>query len=124
MFCDFCGKEAECIQKRIGGQEFNVCEDCPVMNFTPGQIQIASMIDTKVQALSGAGCDDATIVDEMLDCDMPGVKLLMNTSRARWTNSTGVFRGSTATSELRACVARTESGSRRQRRRADSRAEA
>ena len=81
MFCDFCGKEAECIQKKIGGQEFNVCEDCPIMSFTPEQIQIASMIDSMVQALSGAGCDDATIAGEMLDYNMPGLKLLMNTSR-------------------------------------------
>jgi hypothetical protein len=28
------------------------------VNLTAEQMQIASMIDTKVQALSGAGCDD------------------------------------------------------------------
>jgi len=52
------------------------------MNFTPEQIQIVSMIDTRVQALSGAGRDDAKIVDEMLDFLMPEFKLLMNNSRA------------------------------------------
>ena len=30
------------------------------MNLTAEQKQIASMIDTKVQELSGAGCDDAS----------------------------------------------------------------
>jgi hypothetical protein len=49
------------------------------MNLTAEQMQIASMIDTKVQALSGAGCDDATILGEMLDY-MPGFKRLMDTS--------------------------------------------
>ena len=50
------------------------------MNLTAEQKQIASMIDTKVQALSGAGCDDATILGEMLDY-MPGFKRLMDTSQ-------------------------------------------
>ena len=50
------------------------------MNFTAEQIQIASMIDTKVHALSGAGCDDAMILGEMLDY-MPGFKRLMDTSQ-------------------------------------------
>ena len=52
------------------------------MNLTAEQIQIASMIDTKVQALSGAGCDDATVLGEMLDY-MPGFKRLMDTSHGR-----------------------------------------
>ena len=50
------------------------------MNLTAEQMQIASMIDTKVQALSGAGYDDATILGEMLDY-MPGFKRLMDTSQ-------------------------------------------
>jgi hypothetical protein len=81
MLCDLCGKVAECIKKEIGGQELNVCEDCPVMNFTAEQIRIAAMIDSKVQALSGVGCDDATIMREMLDYNMPEFKRLLNTSQ-------------------------------------------
>jgi len=26
--CDLCGKTAECLQKEIDGQEFDVCEGC------------------------------------------------------------------------------------------------
>ena len=50
------------------------------MTFTAEQIQIASMIDTKVEALCGAGCDDATILGEMFDY-MPGFKRLMDSSQ-------------------------------------------
>jgi ssDNA-binding Zn-finger/Zn-ribbon topoisomerase 1 len=78
MSCDFCG--TECLQKEIRGQEFEICEDYPVMNFTAEQIQIASIIDTDVQALSSVGCDDAMSVGELLDY-MPGFKRLMNTSQ-------------------------------------------
>ncbi len=81
--CDLCGKVAECIRKEIGGQELHVCEDCPVMNFTEEEIQIASVIDDKVQALSGAGCDDATIMNEMLDYNIPGFRQLLNDSHRR-----------------------------------------
>ncbi len=79
--CDLCGKVAACIKTDIGGQELNVCEDCPVMSFTSEQIQIASAIDSRVQALSGTGCDDATIMREMLNCDMPGFERLWSTSQ-------------------------------------------
>ena len=28
MSCDLCGKSAECLQKEIDGEEFDVCVDC------------------------------------------------------------------------------------------------
>jgi hypothetical protein len=79
--CDLCGKVAECIRKEIAGRELNVCEDCPVMNFTEEQIQIASLIDSKVQTLTAAGCDDATIMSEMLGYSMVEFERLWNTSQ-------------------------------------------
>ena len=50
------------------------------MNLSAEQLQIASMIDVKVQQLLGAGCDDATIMGEMFEY-MPGFKRLMDTSQ-------------------------------------------
>jgi hypothetical protein len=28
IFCDLCGKPDECLQKRIDGKEFDICEAC------------------------------------------------------------------------------------------------
>src|SRR5579863_1075708 len=79
--CDLCGKVADCVGKEIEGQELSVCEDCPVMDFTAEQIQMASLIDSRVQALSGSGCDDTTIRREMVSYDLPGFRRLWNTSQ-------------------------------------------
>ena len=49
------------------------------MNLTAEQLQIASMIDAKMQKLVGDGTDDLTILAEMFDY-MPGFKRLMDTS--------------------------------------------
>jgi hypothetical protein len=50
------------------------------MNLTAEQLQIGLMIDARVQELIGMGCDDATILGEMVDY-MPGFKRLMDTSQ-------------------------------------------
>jgi len=50
------------------------------MNLSAEQLQIASMIDAKVQELVEAGCDHAMILGEMADY-MPGFKRLMDTSQ-------------------------------------------
>ena len=49
------------------------------MNLTAEQLQIASMIDAKMQKLVCDGNDDLTILGEMFDY-MPGFKRLMDTS--------------------------------------------
>lgn len=49
------------------------------MNLTAEQLQIASMIDAKMQTLVCDGNDDLTILAEMFDY-MPGFKRLMDTS--------------------------------------------
>ena len=51
------------------------------MNLTPEQLQIASMIDAKMQKLVGDGTDDLTILAEMFDY-MPGFKRLLDTSES------------------------------------------
>jgi hypothetical protein len=51
----------------------------PTMNLTAEQLQIASMIDAKMQKLVCDGNDDLTILGEMFDY-MPGFKRLMDTS--------------------------------------------
>jgi hypothetical protein len=51
------------------------------MNLTAEQLQIASMIDAKMQKLVGDGTDDLTILAEMFDY-MPGFKRLMDTSES------------------------------------------
>ena len=51
------------------------------MNLTAEQLQIASMIDAKIQKLVCAGNDDITILVEMFDY-MPGFKRLMDTSES------------------------------------------
>ena len=49
------------------------------MNLTAEQLQIASMIDGKMQKLVCDGNDDLTILGEMFDY-IPGFKRLMDTS--------------------------------------------
>jgi hypothetical protein len=49
------------------------------MNLTGEQLQIASMIDAKMQKLVFDGNDDLTILGEMFDY-MPGFKRLMDIS--------------------------------------------
>jgi hypothetical protein len=49
------------------------------MNLTGEQLQIASMIDAKMQKLVCDGNDDLTILGEMFDY-MPGFKRLMDIS--------------------------------------------
>ena len=49
------------------------------MNLTAEQLQIASMIDAKIQRLVCDGNDDLTILGEMFDY-VPGFKRLMDTS--------------------------------------------
>jgi len=49
------------------------------MNLTAEQLQIASMIDAKMQKLVCDGNDGLTILGEMFDY-MPGFKRLMDTS--------------------------------------------
>ena len=49
------------------------------MNLTGKQLQIASMIDAKMQKLVCDGNDDLTILGEMFDY-MPGFKRLMDIS--------------------------------------------
>jgi hypothetical protein len=51
------------------------------MNLTAEQLQIASMIDAKMQKLVCAGNDDITILAEMFDY-MPSFKRLMDTSES------------------------------------------
>jgi hypothetical protein len=51
------------------------------MNLTAKQLQIASMIDAKMQKLVGDGTDDLTILAEMFDY-MPGFKRLLDTSES------------------------------------------
>ena len=51
------------------------------MNLTAEQLQIASMIDAKMQKLVGDGTDDLTILAEMFDY-MPGFKRLLDTSES------------------------------------------
>jgi hypothetical protein len=51
------------------------------MNLTAEQLQIASMIDAKMQKLVCGGNDDITILAEMFDY-MPGFKRLMDTSES------------------------------------------
>jgi hypothetical protein len=51
------------------------------MNLTAEQLQIASMIDAKMQKLVCGGNDDITILVEMFDY-MPGFKRLMDTSES------------------------------------------
>ena len=50
------------------------------MHLTAEQIQIASILDAKVQELAASGCDDVTILRDMFDY-MPGFKRLMDTSQ-------------------------------------------
>ena len=51
------------------------------MNLTAEQLQIASMIDAKMQKLVCAGNDDITILTEMFDY-MPGFKRLLDISES------------------------------------------
>ena len=51
------------------------------MNLTAEQLQIASMIDAKMQKLVCDGNDDITILAEMFDY-MPSFKRLMDTSES------------------------------------------
>ncbi|MGA9391850.1 MAG: hypothetical protein WBV69_15560 [Candidatus Sulfotelmatobacter sp.] len=50
------------------------------MNPTAEHLRIASMIEAKVQKLTGSGCDDVTIFGEMSDY-MPEFKRLIDTSQ-------------------------------------------
>lgn len=49
-------------------------------NLSAEQLQIASMIDAKVQKLVNEGHDEFTIFGEMFDC-MPGFKLLLDSGQ-------------------------------------------
>ena len=60
------------------------------MNLTAEQIQIASLIDTRVRELAAAGSDDVTTFAEMADY-MPGFKRLMDMMGCALPPLFGVF---------------------------------
>ncbi len=66
----------EATDRKVAG---DVGQLLPV-HLTAEQMQIASLIDSRVRALAGAGKDDVTIFSEMADY-MPGFKRLMDTAR-------------------------------------------